>query len=85
MAQPRSQQISLEATPDYHCTSRCVRRAFLCGFDRFTNKSYEHRRDLIEQRFIYSPMYFVLTSFRTLCSRITTTLSCMSIRKKRLI
>ncbi len=50
MAQPRSQQISLDATPYYHCISRCVRRAFLCGFDRFTNKSYEHRRDLIEKR-----------------------------------
>lgn len=50
MAQPRSQQISLEATPYYHCISRCVRRAYLCGFDRFTNKSYEHRRDLIEKR-----------------------------------
>ncbi len=50
MAQPRSQQISLDATPYYHCISRCVRRAYLCGFDRFTNKSYEHRRDLIEKR-----------------------------------
>lgn len=50
MAQPRSQQIALEATPYYHCISRCVRRAFLCGFDRLTNKSYEHRRDLIEKR-----------------------------------
>lgn len=50
MAQPRSQQISLDATPYYHCISRCVRRAYLCGFDRFTNKSYEHRRGIIEKR-----------------------------------
>lgn len=50
MAQPRSQLISLDATPYYHCISRCVRRAYLCGFDRFTNKSYEHRRDVIEKR-----------------------------------
>ena len=50
MAQPRSQLISLEATPYYHCISRCVRRAYLCGFDRVTNKSYEHRRELIRKR-----------------------------------
>ncbi len=52
MALPRSQQVSLDATAYYHCISRCVRRAFLCGFDKFSNRSYEHRRDLIEKRLI---------------------------------
>ncbi|RUM45675.1 MAG: hypothetical protein DSY80_03030 [Desulfocapsa sp.] len=50
MAQPRSQQVSLDATPYYHCISRCVRRAFLCGLDPFTQQNYEYRRDLIEKR-----------------------------------
>ena len=52
MPTPRLQQISLEATPYYHCVSRCVRRAFLCGVDKLSGNSYEHRRDWVEQRLI---------------------------------
>ena len=48
MPRPRRTQISLEDTPYYHCCSRVVRRAFLCGDDSYSGKNYDHRRGWVE-------------------------------------
>ena len=50
MTQSRESQISLSDTPYYHCISRCVRRAYLCGEDKYTEKSFEHRRQWVVER-----------------------------------
>lgn len=46
MTQPRSTLIHPSITPYYHCVSRCVRRAFLCG------DAYEHRREWVETKLL---------------------------------
>lgn len=60
MPRPRFMQISLDETPFYHCVSKCVRGAFLCGFDKFSGKSYEHRRAWVEKEILYQSKVFAI-------------------------
>ncbi|WJG08924.1 transposase [Aliiglaciecola sp. LCG003] len=56
----RKRQISLSDTSYYHCVSRCVRRAFLCGEDELTGKTYEHRRQWVEDRLLFLTTAFAI-------------------------
>ena len=60
MPRPRKSLINLSDTPYYHCVSRCVRRAYLCGEDNQTGRSYEHRRQWVEDRLLYLAKVFCI-------------------------
>jgi REP element-mobilizing transposase RayT len=60
MPKPRSSQVSLIDTAYYHCVSRCVRRAFLCGTDKYSGTSYEHRRVWVEDKVLWLSSVFAI-------------------------
>ena len=60
MATARNRQISLFDAQYYHCISRCVRRAFLCGEDKVTGQSFEHRRGWVEDKLLYLTEVFAI-------------------------
>jgi REP element-mobilizing transposase RayT len=50
MTQSRETLICLEETSFYHCYVRCVRRAFLCGEDKYSGANYDHRKQWLVSR-----------------------------------
>ena len=50
MTQARKLLIALDQTSWFHICSRCIKRSFLMGEDKYTGKNYEHRREWIADK-----------------------------------
>lgn len=50
MTYARKNLVSLNDTPYYHVVARCVRRAWLWGFDDYAGRDYSHRKDWVLER-----------------------------------
>jgi hypothetical protein len=60
MATPRSDVVSDGQAGVYHCISRCVRHALLCGYDHYLNRSLDYRKLWIKDRLQCLVSYFAV-------------------------
>jgi hypothetical protein len=60
MALPRNKYVKDGQEGVYHCFTRCVRRAFLCGFDPLTGRDFSHRKAWVVDRLRYLAAIFAI-------------------------
>jgi len=60
MALPRSKYVQEGKEGVYHCFCRCVRRAFLYGFDAYSGRDYSHRKGWLVNRLRYLASIFAI-------------------------
>ena len=63
MPDARSETYNPNEIGIFHCFTRCVRRAFLCGFDELSGRSFDHRREWIRQRLLTLVEIFAIEVF----------------------
>lgn len=76
MTNSRSSLVNEDEVGIYNCVSRCVRRAFLCGFDKLSGQNFEHRRTWIKSRlqFLESVFAVDLCTYAVLSNHLHTLL-----------
>ena len=60
MGLPRRKYVQEGQEGVYHCFSRCVRRAFLCGFDALTCRDFSHRKAWLVDRLRHLAAIFAI-------------------------
>ena len=60
MGLPRKKYVRDGQEGVFHCFSRCVRRAFLCGFDAVTRRDFSHRKALLLDRLRFLASVFAI-------------------------
>jgi putative transposase len=50
MATPRALLVDPDQALNYHLVSRCVRRSWLCGWDKSQGKDFSHRKSALQAR-----------------------------------
>jgi hypothetical protein len=60
MGLPRSEYVKEGEEGVYHCYTRCVRGAFLCGYDPLTGRDFSHRKEWIVDRLRYLDSIFAI-------------------------
>jgi len=71
----RGDVIDEDRVGTYHCINRCVRRAYLCGNDSVSGKSYEHRRAWLQNRLEELAGLFAIDVLAFAVMRVTTSTS----------
>jgi REP element-mobilizing transposase RayT len=56
----RKTLISLSDTPYYHVVARCVRRAWLWGYDEYAGRDYSHRKAWVLERLTHLSSIFTI-------------------------
>jgi len=60
MTYARKSLVSLADTPYYHVVARCVRRAWLWGYDEYARRDYSHRKHWILERLAFLTSMFAI-------------------------
>jgi REP element-mobilizing transposase RayT len=60
MTLPRSKYVREDQEGVYHCFSRCVRRAFLYGYDALTGRDFSHRKTWLVDRLRHLAAIFAI-------------------------